>query len=159
MFEFLLHCSCLYDRGRFLKIPCRPNQCDQIGLVPAPRAVFRIWRAGKIWRIHYIGAGFRLRWGWFSKNRMQCWAGFQTKWGRFAEKRLVTLTADKNLKKLVHFCLLGLHFNPSFLRMSGLNNAFTRSFSGGLCKVLSKQGHIPPSSRTISTLKNVPFAK
>lgn len=43
--------------------------------------------------------------------------------------------------------------------MSGLNNAFTRSFSGGLCKVLSKQGHIPPSSRTISSLKNVPFAK
>ena len=62
--------AALSYRFIFLSKSQDTDQCDQIGLVPAPRAVFRIWRAGKIWRIHYIGAGFRLRWGWFSKNRM-----------------------------------------------------------------------------------------
>ena len=42
--------------------------CYQIRLLPASRAIFRVYGAGKIWRFYYILAGFRLKWGEFSKN-------------------------------------------------------------------------------------------
>ena len=55
-------------------IPCkrqslakqRANQCDQTWPFPANLAVFGVRVAGKIWRIHYIVAGFRSMCGHFS---------------------------------------------------------------------------------------------